>query len=80
MRHGKYWELIDGQTEGRMVDSGYRTKEEAERQVKSLLIQFRSRAQVELLRTLEHDLRSDDPNFDPSQRFESARWCITFLE
>jgi hypothetical protein len=74
MRHGKYWELVDEQE----VDSGYRTKEDAEKQVQSLSLPYKSKVRVELLKTLEHDLPSDDPDFDPSQRFPSERWCITY--
>jgi hypothetical protein len=75
LKHAEYWEILPGQLEpDESVDSGYTHKSGAEQAAPYVDPEFNAR--VRLLKTHEHELPVEDPNFDESQVFNSKRWCV----
>jgi hypothetical protein len=76
MDHKKFFWLREGQLlEGETLVAGFVDLDEAERFAKGL----KGETKVNGRQTWENDRRQSDPNFDPDETIESARWCILTL-
>jgi len=73
MRHGTYWKVVSGQlSKNERVFCGCKIKSKAEENA----AREPGKATIRLLRTREHDLPSDHPDFNKNQIFDSERWCV----
>ena len=76
------WDIAPGQLEegeelvGRLIPVGVSGEEKAHREAQMYIDNGCTVAGVRYLETIENDLSSDDPGYDPSQNVVGHRWCV----
>lgn len=75
-KYAEFWLLVPGQLEdGETLDSGHTDEASANKEA-SELAKLGHIVYVCYLDTIENELPTDDPNYDPAKNIAGKRWCV----